>query len=583
MTDSKLTIRMFCAAEALAARLRAHRRRWLSRAQEWQPLLLVGLLLALSLGGQRLVFTIRGQHLSAGFVAQVLAMSLLGPAPAVAIALAAAIFISVGRQLPLSAWLNNLATFAVFPLVGGLLVRAPSATCTIPPISLPASVTFGLVVFAVFMVTNALNFSVIALDNHFVENRRLVGQVRELFVPMLPGQIAAGALTAVLAVAYTNLGLSVLFGSVLVIVIFQYLMVALLRSEDRADQLEARSMHLASLQLGVLTTLVETLALRDQMTARHAAAVARYARALAQEIDCSEADQDLVHTAGLLHDIGKFALPDRILKAEVLSDEDWAVIRRHPQDGATLVGRLDGYGPVADAILYHHEHIDGSGYPAGLIGNEIPLPSRIIAVCSTYDTMTARETYRSPMTPQDAMAELRRVAGRQLDGELVESFIAMLEREGPVDVRARRRRRLRGGARVRAPRAQDRPTGARAEDRRLTTKGAAPGVRPVRDAFKSGRLATSPKLAYLCQRIIGLLRLGQRAFCEVALSVSIHRTTATTLSRFAQHSTGMGRNVQVGEEMCTIACTGRTAALSLDAGSLGQTSTNVHLAQRPGS
>ena len=75
----------------------------------------------------------------------------------------------------------------------------------------------------------------------------------------------------------------------------------------------------------------------------------------------------------------------------MLSDEDWAVIRRHPQDGATLVGALDGYGPVADAILYHHEHIDGSGYPAGLIGNEIPLASRILAICSIYDTMTARD------------------------------------------------------------------------------------------------------------------------------------------------------------------------------------------------
>jgi putative nucleotidyltransferase with HDIG domain len=213
---------------------------------------------------------------------------------------------------------------------------------------------------------------------------------------------------------------------------FQYLAVALLRSEDRADQLEARSIHLASLQLGVLTTLVETLALRDRMTARHAAAVARYARELATALGLDESEQDLVHTAGLLHDIGKFALPDSILHAEVLSDQDWAVIRRHPQDGATLVGRLDGYGPVADAILYHHEHVDGSGYPAGLIGSEIPLPSRIIAVCSTYDTLTARETYRSPMTPQDAIAELRRVAGRQLDAELVESFVAMLERDGPV-------------------------------------------------------------------------------------------------------------------------------------------------------
>ncbi|MGP8242867.1 MAG: HD-GYP domain-containing protein [Solirubrobacteraceae bacterium] len=432
MTESKLTIRIFCAAEALVLVCALGAAAWLSRAQEWSPLLLVGLLLVLSLGGQRLVFTVRGQHLSAGFVAQVLAMSLLGPAPAVAIALAAALFISIGRQLPLSAWLNNLATFAVFPLIGGLLAKALVGDVHDPSNQLAHGVTFGLAVFAVFFVALIFDFGMIALDNLVIEKRRLTAQIREVFVPMLPGHVAAGALTAVLAVAYVSLGMSVLFGAVLVIGIFQYLMVALLRSEDRADQLEARSVHLASLQLGVLTTLVETLALRDRMTARHAAAVARYARALAQEIDCSEEDQDLVHTAGLLHDIGKFALPDRILKAEVLSDEDWAVIRRHPQDGATLVGRLDGYGPVADAILYHHEHIDGSGYPAGLIGNEIPLASRIIAVCSTYDTLTARETYRSPMTPQDAIAELRRVAGRQLDGELVEGFIALLEREGPV-------------------------------------------------------------------------------------------------------------------------------------------------------
>jgi putative nucleotidyltransferase with HDIG domain len=186
----------------------------------------------------------------------------------------------------------------------------------------------------------------------------------------------------------------------------------------------------------VLTTLVETLALRDRNTARHAAAVARYARELAQEVGCGEAEQELVHTAGLLHDIGKFALPDHILHAQVLSDEDWAVIRRHPQDGATLVGRLDGYGDVAEAILYHHEHIDGSGYPAGLIGNEIPLASRIVAVCSTYDTLTARESYRSAMTPQDAMTELRRVAGRQLDTDLVMSFVEMLECKGPVALAA---------------------------------------------------------------------------------------------------------------------------------------------------
>ncbi len=259
-----------------------------------------------------------------------------------------------------------------------------------------------------------------------------MAQVRSVLVPVLPGQFAAAALAAILAVAYSNLGYPMLIGVVAVIVIFHRLAVALRRSEDRAEQLEARTVRLASMQLGMLATLVETLALRDRRTARHAAAVARYARELAREIGCPDAEQELVHTAGLLHDIGKFALPDRILHAEILSDDDWALIRRHPQDGATLVGRLDGYGPVADAILYHHEHVDGSGYPAGLIGGEIPLASRIIAVCSVYDTLTARDSYRSPMTPQDAIAELRRVAGRQLDAEIVDAFVAMLERDGPV-------------------------------------------------------------------------------------------------------------------------------------------------------
>jgi putative nucleotidyltransferase with HDIG domain len=404
-----------------------------SQAQEWSPLTLVGLLLALALVGQRLGVTLRSQQVTSDFLALVLAMSLLGPAPAVCFGLAAIALSSASRRISLSGWLNNLTNYAVFPLVGGLMIRALIGNVHDPHNHhLTQSITFGLVVFGVFMVTNALNFAIVAVHVYVTEERSLRSQVREVFVPLMPGQVATGAVAAILAVAYTNVGFPVLLGSVLLLMIFQYLAVALLRSEERADQLEARSIHLASLQLGVLTTLVETLALRDRMTARHAAAVARYARELARELGRDEAEQDLVHTAGLLHDIGKFALPDSILHAEVLSDQDWAVIRRHPQDGATLVGRLDGYGPVADAILYHHEHVDGSGYPAGLIGNEIPLASRIIAVCSTYDTLTARETYRSPMTPQDAIAELRRVAGRQLDAEVVESFIAMLERDGPV-------------------------------------------------------------------------------------------------------------------------------------------------------
>ena len=432
MLPPQLTRRLFWVTEGVLLLAATGAAVALSRSQDWHPLALVGLLLALALVAERIEFEVRGQHLSASLVVLVLAMSLLGPAPAVALGLVVILPNSFGRRLSPSLWLGNLSAFAAFTLVGALIVRALVGDVHSPQDHhLAGSVTFGLVVFGVFMVTNALNFAIIAADARVTQGLPLGRQTRELFLPLQPGQMALGALTALLAIAYFHLGLSALLGLIVVLLLFQYLIAALLRSEDRAEQVDARSRQLATLQLGVLSTLIETLALRDRGTARHAAAVARYARDLAVEIGLDEAQQELVHTAGLLHDIGKFVLPDRILHAEILSDDDWAMIRRHPQDGATLVGRLDGYGPVADAILYHHEHVDGSGYPAGLIGNEIPLSSRMLAICSAYDTLTSRDSYRSPMTPQDAIAELRRVAGRQLDTELVERFVAMLSRDGP--------------------------------------------------------------------------------------------------------------------------------------------------------
>jgi putative nucleotidyltransferase with HDIG domain len=431
MRTRELTTRLFWIAEGIVLAAAVLASAWISHTDEWHPIGLVAVLLTLCLLGRQFNFSIRGQDLSAAFIPVVLAMSLLGPAPAVAIALTGEVLSAALARLAPSLWLTNLSTHSAFPLAGGLMVLAVIGDPHDPRNQLLIkSVSFALLVFAVFMVTNALNFAMIAVHNQIVEGRRLSAQVRDLFVPMLPGQIATGALAAIFAVAYTNLGLPILLGLVLVLLIFQYLVVALLRSEDRADQLEARSIQLASLQFGVLATLMNALALRDRTTARHATAVARYAKALAKEAGCDETEQEAIHTAGLLHDIGKFTWSDRVLHPEQLTDEDWEVIRRHPQDGATLVGKLDGYGPVADAILYHHERIDGGGYPAGLIGNEIPLASRIVAVCSTYDRMTARETYLTPMKPEDAMAELRKVAGHQLDGELVELFIALIEREG---------------------------------------------------------------------------------------------------------------------------------------------------------
>ena len=103
-------------------------------------------------------------------------------------------------------------------------------------------------------------------------------------------------------------------------------------------------------------------------------------------------------------------------------------MRRHPEQGARLVARMDGYGPVAEIVLAHHERIDGKGYPNGLVGEQIPLAARIIAVADTYDVMTARDSYRRPVSSREAIEELRRVSGRAARRRVVETFIGLLEK-----------------------------------------------------------------------------------------------------------------------------------------------------------
>jgi len=428
-----LTRRLFWTAEVMLLAGTVAGAVWVSRPEEWHPLSLVALLLVLALLGQWFTVATRTGGLSASFVAIMLAMSLLGPVPAMTSGTIVAVLYSALARRPPAQWLNNLVALAVVAFVGGCMVRALAGDVHNPHNQhVTHGVIFGLIVLGVFIVATVLNFVPVALDVLVEEGRSLARQARELFLPLLPGQLAAGMIATILAVAYRTLGLPMLFGSIAVLLILQHLTVALLRSEDRAEQLEARSIQLVGLQLGVLRTLVRALNSRDKTIGQHAAAVARYAKALAIEVGCSEAEQEVVHTASLLHDIGKFAWPDRVLHADVVKDEDMAIVRDHPQEGAILVGALDGYGDVADAILHHHERIDGSGYPAELIGKEIPLASRILAICSTYDTMTAGQAYRSPMKPEEAMAELRHAASRgQFDADLVNAFVALLEREGP--------------------------------------------------------------------------------------------------------------------------------------------------------
>ena len=196
---------------------------------------------------------------------------------------------------------------------------------------------------------------------------------------------------------------------------------------------------------------MQTLSMRDAMTARHSAAVARYAREVARMLGVDEREQDLIHTAALLHDIGKFIFPDSILLADrKLTDDESGDRQAPPGGGRELVRRIEGYGPVADIIISHHERVDGKGYPhgvpAGTRSRSARASSRSRIRVRRHDV---RDSYRRPVSCEAAIVKLRRVAGSQLDPEVVEVFVEMVESgRGGVPPRGRSRLRARAGVRA---------------------------------------------------------------------------------------------------------------------------------------
>jgi putative nucleotidyltransferase with HDIG domain len=393
-----------------------------STAADWQPVTLVIVLFALAVASDVMIVEMRGVRVSGAFFSVVLAMTLLGPAPAMAIGMGTTLVDAAISRRPFIKAFNDTAVWAIFPLVGGLMARE------LMPNASSEGLWFCAVVVLVFMTTNVLNFLMVALYYRVAQGVRLWSSFRSVYVTVLPSEFATALLTAVVAYGYARLGIGAVALAALVLFVFQYLIWARVQAYERGEELSQRTRELASLQVGLLSTVMQTLSMRDAMTARHSAAVARYAREVARMLGVDEREQDLIHTAALLHDIGKFIFPDSILLADrKLTDDEWEIVKLHPEQGAKLVRRIEGYGPVADIIISHHERVDGKGYPHGIAGDEIPLGSRIISVADTYDVMTSRDSYRRPVSSEAAIVELRRVAGSQLDPEVVERFVEMVE------------------------------------------------------------------------------------------------------------------------------------------------------------
>lgn len=168
----------------------------------------------------------------------------------------------------------------------------------------------------------------------------------------------------------------------------------------------------------------------DAHTLHHSFRGARYAVALARRLDIDDHFVAAVEWGALLHDVGKVTVPAEILhKPGPLSGEEEMVMRCHPRIGYQFVRDLVFLGPALDVVLSHHERWDGAGYPNGLAGEAIPLAARIFAVADTYDAITSDRPYRPARSHRQAVAELARVAGTQLDPRLVDAFLALPEAE----------------------------------------------------------------------------------------------------------------------------------------------------------
>ena len=154
---------------------------------------------------------------------------------------------------------------------------------------------------------------------------------------------------------------------------------------------------------------------------------------LGKEINLASVELDKLSLLSYLHDIGKVAVSEKILKKkEKLNKEEWEEIKKHSETGYRIAVSTDEFSHIAKEILNHHERWDGSGYPEGLKGDEIPLLSRILAVVDAYDIMLNGRPYKNKKSVEDALLELKNNAGSQFDPELVEKFVEIIEKENKI-------------------------------------------------------------------------------------------------------------------------------------------------------
>ena len=185
---------------------------------------------------------------------------------------------------------------------------------------------------------------------------------------------------------------------------------------------------------GILESMVTAVDNKDRYTRRHSEQVTELALVLGNALGLSESTLRILRAGGLLHDVGKIGIPDRILrKPGPLTPEEWAIVKGHPSMGETLIRTMPDLSDIQALVASHHEYFDGTGYPRGLSGRDIPLLARILTVADSFSAMITDRPYRKALSRRDAVFELRKGAGTHFDPAIVSTFIQCIE--GPFEGR----------------------------------------------------------------------------------------------------------------------------------------------------
>ena len=349
---------------------------------------------------------------SASYTCGIVALAILGPA-------AACVVLAVGE---LGAWLveryrpyfllvNTLGA-AGPPLVAGSLFAALGPSPDDPLVFVLALAPAAMLVLVLsFMVVTVLAAPTVR------EGVRASLHPPSPFAAALLWAVPVAAGSAYLSVHVPTLGL---LGVVMTVLGLTYMLQLVAASRTQTAE---RSLAANDMVAGLLRALQQ----RDPESARHAAAVAKYASAIAEAAGMDADRCRDAHAAGLMHDLGRLSLSDVALRAEGdLTETEWLAIQRHPAAGADMLRNLGVPDVVADAVEAHHERPDGRGYPAGLSDGQIPDLASVVAVAEVYDILTAGTTYRPHMSSFQALNELRRVSGTQLDARCVDALASVL-------------------------------------------------------------------------------------------------------------------------------------------------------------